>query len=224
MSRWGLRTAAVMGVLAFVCVVAAGIFVSRSNPQQWQAEARIAVFPQEDDAAARASFYETLSSGQIVATIADLVRVDLASADDEELDVRVMVNTSIIVVAARTDTAAAAEAAADAGAQRALTRIETLQIPFTGVLVGRAAPAERTGVSPLTTTGAILFAGAAIALGVVQAVLAIGRSARRRVTRGDVPGDDMPIADGPVADGPSADVAAMRPVAAAPPSASSAAH
>ena len=76
MSRFrsgSLRTSIVVGVVVALVLAGAGAFYAFSQQRSWVAESMLVVLPSADlDEATSASYYETLSRGQIVATFAEV--------------------------------------------------------------------------------------------------------------------------------------------------------
>ncbi len=68
-----LRTSIVVGVVVALLLTGAGAFYAFSQQRSWVAESMLVVLPSADlDEATAASYYETLSRGQIVATFAEV--------------------------------------------------------------------------------------------------------------------------------------------------------
>ncbi|HLL61536.1 MAG TPA: hypothetical protein VK401_00685, partial [Propionibacteriaceae bacterium] len=76
MSRYrsgSLRTSIVVGTVVALLLAAAGAFYAFGQQRSWVAESMLVVLPSADlDEATSASYYETLSRGQIVATFAEV--------------------------------------------------------------------------------------------------------------------------------------------------------
>jgi hypothetical protein len=180
--RPGRRAATVVAVATLVVVVGAGALYALANPRRYQAEARLAVFPSESDADAQASYYETLSSGQIVETIAELLGTRLGgdAGPGTSVDAHVVANTSVVVIRAGDDDADGAEAAADSGLAVALAYVDDLRIPFVAVEVADArGTAEPTGIPAPAVIALAGFAAIVAAVGAANATAGLALALRR---------------------------------------------
>jgi hypothetical protein len=164
-------------LLAALAIVAgAGTFVGVSSVVEretgyWLAEATAAVLPANSDPTYDAIYYETLSNGQLVRTLAEVVRSAPADAAGATVDVRTVPESSILVIGARASTRPAAETAVANTLLAGTTSISTLQIPYRlNVLAngtGRATFVEPSGIARLVVAGgAALAVLLAIAVGV----------------------------------------------------------
>lgn len=180
----GWRAGIWAGVVALLVVTGAGVAYTFANPPRWQAESRLAIFPSERNAAAQASYYETLSAGQIVQTMADLLDARLSRSGDPSVSVHVVPNTSIVVIEATSGDAQDAEAAANTSLEDALGYVEDLRTPFGATRVSDATGgADRTGAPiPLMLTAAVL-AGLIMAIAVANAAAGLARTLRRSTAR-----------------------------------------
>lgn len=188
-----LRTSVAVGLVVALLLVAAGAVYAFTQPRAWVAESMVVVLPSAElDEATSASYYETLSRGQIVATFAEVAgslrfseqaedRLGLSAAQ------RAVVTTEVTVVP---DTAVLLirSTAADAEVARQVSAVTTdlsvrylagLSRPYRAVTVPSArGAAEPTGTSPLLLLAAALVAGLVTGLAVQQAIYHLAVAAR----------------------------------------------
>ena len=196
------------GILVAVAIVGLGSAAILSRPAKWSAQSTLVILPAKDiDLGAAASYYDTLSRGQIVSTLAEilhLAQVVNTAADQTGLSpslrtktavaVTVVPNTALVAVSATAPSAQTAERMADAVAQVGQTYIAGLHSPYTASLVSKAAgTATRNGLGLSKLLVILVVAALAAGLGTQQAVYqlyplavrrrrsAVGRSDRARV-------------------------------------------
>jgi hypothetical protein len=137
----------------FVLVLVGGAVFWTLTPVQYQARATLVVLPVRE-AAEAASYYDTLSRGQIATTFAEILdlRADPEAAVDggasePELTVEVVPDTSLIQLSATASDPGDAEAAADAALGQAQPYFDQLGAPYAVSVVAPAeGTAERTGL------------------------------------------------------------------------------
>ncbi len=176
------------GMLITALVLLAGGAYVLSRPATYSASASFGVFPRPAPTGTEAGYYETLSRGQIVSTIAQLVKVNQAPPihGASYPAVTVVSETSIVQLDVKAPTAAGAEEAADAGLQRAVDVVGALQLPYAAIVTNRAAGhAVRAGsgsAKQLAIVGLVAFT---LGLAVQQATRAVtdGSHARAGVAR-----------------------------------------
>ncbi|SNX96675.1 hypothetical protein SAMN06893097_1057 [Geodermatophilus sabuli] len=169
-----------------VLVLVGGVVLWSQTPVEYQARATLVVLPQ-GGAAEAASYYDTLSRGQIATTFAEILslRADPAAAaggdgSDAEVTVEVVPDTSLIELSATAGAPGAAEAAADAALGQAQPYFDQLGAPYAVSVVEPAAgTAERAGLV-LEVFAAVVAAVALIAgLASYLAVRALQHSRRQ---------------------------------------------
>jgi capsular polysaccharide biosynthesis protein len=208
----GLRTSVTVGVVVALLLAAAGAFYAFSQQRSWVAESMVVVLPSAAlDEATSASYYETLSRGQIVATFAEVAgtqRFEQQAEDQLGLsaDERALVSTEVSVVP---DTAVILirSTAGDAQVAQDISRVTTslsvaylggLTQPYRAVTVPSGSTAEPTGMSPWVLAAAGSLAGLVAGLAVQQAVYHL--SAAVRGSRIEPVGSTGPDRDGTAAD------------------------
>lgn len=201
------RAAAVTGLLVALLVLVGGALFWQSQPQQSQAESTLVVLPDAASAEA-ASYYDTLSTGQIATTFAEILAIRGGVTDTgAEIDVEVVPGTSLINVMATADDAATAEAEADAALERARPYFDQLAGPYDVSVVSSAAgTAESTGLAFPVVAGVIVAVAlvAALAAYLATSGLQQAREHARRAAGGGpvaaarppVPATDLPGRDG----------------------------
>jgi len=183
------------GAAALVAVLLAGGAFLATRSGEWTAETTAMVVPDQGlDPAAGAGYYETLSRGHVVATVAEILRLgqfrDEAAAglgvtpeqrDSVTVEVAVVPNTAIITIAATAPDARLAERMADGVLARA-TAYEGLPEPFELTPVsGAAGTARRPAVATWQFAAVLLLIALVAAVAAQQAAyhLAAAAGARR---------------------------------------------
>jgi capsular polysaccharide biosynthesis protein len=193
------RLPAILAAVAVLLVVVeGGVIFWQQQPPQYNAMTTLVVLPAGQSAEA-ASYYDTLSRGQIATTFAEILALRATPDDGEtEVTVEVVPETSLIQVTATADTAASAESAADQALGRAEPYFNQLGSPYAvSVVQGAAGTAEHAGL----TLGILSAVVAAVALiAAFSAYLAVRglqhARAQARLVDGRLPsGDDAPTAD-----------------------------
>lgn len=138
-----LRLSVVTGVgVALLVAVAASLFAGH-RPGGWQAHASAVVLPQTKSSADAANYYETLSNGQLVSTVAQLVdrprylrtaAHDLGLSAEPGAGVTVSAaavpETAVVTVTAEAPTSRAAEQIADRVLAQATPDVDALVPPY----------------------------------------------------------------------------------------------
>ena len=171
----GIFTRSLIGglVTALLVLLAGGWYVLE-RPTRWSATSSFVVFPASGDPGSEASYYETLSRGQIVSTIAQIVGQQESAGDD--VVVLVVPETSVITLTATTDSAAASERRAAAQLTSALAAVRTLGLPFDARIVSTGAGTASTAEASTTTlVGVIVFVAVVLGLLVREALAALAR-------------------------------------------------
>jgi hypothetical protein len=164
------------GAVALVVVLLAGGTFLATRRGEWTAETTAMVVPDQAlDPAAGAGYYETLSRGHVVATVAEILRLghfrDEAATglgitpeqrDSVTVEVAVVPNTAIITIAATAPDARLAEQMADAVLARA-TAYEGLPEPYELTPVSGAAGTARQAAVATWRFAAVLLLIALVA-------------------------------------------------------------
>lgn len=224
------RVSVVGGIAVFVLIALVGLVIVGIRPSRWSARASVVVLPEPDaDPVAVASFYESLSSGQIIATFAEVVQLQRFEADaarslglseaqrrDIEVLVEVIPETALFTVTATSASPEQSERMADAVLTAANANLQALASPFNAVVVaGAGGTATQTGLAPLPFLGIVLacggVAGAAAQQGLRQLLEALPPQPRAaRAARDEPPGKDRdqpatPLPDSLVGSSPPED-------------------
>lgn len=193
--RTTLRTSIAIGVVVTLLLTGAGVAYALLQPRGWLAESMVVVLPSTElDEATSASYYETLSRGQIVATFAEVAgslrfeqqaedRLGLSPAQRAAAgtEVSVVPDTAVILVRSTADDAAVAQQLSSIVTELSVTYLAGLSEPFRAVPVpSGTGAAEPTGTSPLVLAGAGVVAGLVAGLAVQQAVYHLVLAARGR--------------------------------------------
>jgi capsular polysaccharide biosynthesis protein len=198
-SRREVRISVLAGAVAAVLVVLAGAGLALVSQPKWTAESVLVVLPSADlDTSDSASYYETLSRGQIVATFAE-VADDLQERAEQKLQlsdaqragvsttVSVVPDTSVILIRSTAGTAAVAEQLADATTSVATGYLAGLSQPYRTELVrGAAGTAVSSGTSPMILLALAFAVALLVGVAVQQAVyhlMMTARAAKERTAR-----------------------------------------
>ena len=194
------RAAALTGLAVALLVLVGGWLFYVDRPAEYEASSTLVVLP-NDQLAEAASYYDTLSQGQIVTTFAgilDLQATQVAAAGDEqvrEVTVDVVPDTSLIQITGTATDAASAEAATDAVLEQSRAYFDQLTFPYqVNVVQGAVGTAQSTGLAPGLLAGAVaavaLIAGIATYLA-IRAVLPARQPLRPLAEEPDVPSDGV---------------------------------
>jgi capsular polysaccharide biosynthesis protein len=176
--------------VAVLVALGGGLFWAE-RPAESRATNTLVVLPDVQNSQV-ASYYDTLSSGQIATTFAQILalRGEAPSAKSQNvtIDVQVVPATSLIQVTATAPDARTAEAAADAALARTRPFFDELSSPYAVFEVQSArGTAQRSGLAPQLLAAGVaavaIIAGVAVALAVIA--LQKARESSRRQTEGD---------------------------------------
>ena len=151
-----------MGVVVALLVASAGAFYAFSQQRSWVAESMVVVLPSADlDEATSASYYETLSRGQIVATFAEVAstqrfeqqaedQLGLSPAERSAVSTEVLVvpDTAVILIRSTAGDAETAQQISRITTSLSVAYLDGLTQPFRAVVVPSGSTAEPTGMSP----------------------------------------------------------------------------
>lgn len=183
------------GVLAAMLVlVGCAFFLGRNDPE-WSSQASFLVLPRREVGFdAMAGYYETLSRGQVVATFAELLRLqefeksaanrlslDPASRKGLTVTVQVIPDTSIIRVKAASPMKRTAELVADEVRREAQDSISKLGQPYTVEIVTSGESATRSQLALIPLAAGAIGSAVAVGFAVQQSLLALMRVTRLRV-------------------------------------------
>jgi capsular polysaccharide biosynthesis protein len=181
----GLRLSLVTGILVAGLLLAGGLFFVSSRPTRWSATASVVVVPSPDvDPGSLASYYETLSRGQVVATFAELLRLrrfestatrrlGLSRPDRKEVEVTILIvpDSAVITIGATGPTPALAERVADGVLSATRDYASGLSQPYTlAVLSPAKGSAEKTSPPRLVLAAVVALVSLVAALASQQGV------------------------------------------------------
>jgi capsular polysaccharide biosynthesis protein len=186
-----------------VLVLVGGWLLYVDRPAEYEANSTLVVLP-NGQLAETASYYDTLSQGQIVTTFAgilDLQATQLGTAGDEqvrEVTVDVVPDTSLIQITGTATDAASAEAATDAVLAQSRAYFDQLPFPYqVNVVQAAAGTAQPAGLAPALLAAVVaavaLIAGIATYLA-IRAVLPVRQPLRPVNEAPDAPSDGLPAA------------------------------
>lgn len=177
--RRRLLIAAVAGLVVAALVAVGGALFWQARPAESRAVSTLVVLPASESVEV-ASYYDTLSSGQITTTFAEILalRGTEGSTLDADLQVDVVPDTSLIQITATASDGDTAESAADAALASSRPYFDQLSSPYDVFEVRSAAgTAEAAGLAPGLLAGVVaavaVIAGLATFLG-VQALQGAG--------------------------------------------------
>jgi hypothetical protein len=169
-----LRQSVVVGVIIALALLGGGVAYALTQHRTWAAESMVVVLPAASlDDATSASYYETLSRGQIVATFAEVagslgfeqqaeVRLGLTAGQRAQVttDVSVVPDTAVILIRATADDADVAQRMVAATTDLSVQYLAGLSRPYRVVTVPSAAgSASATGMSlPVLLAAALAVA------------------------------------------------------------------
>jgi capsular polysaccharide biosynthesis protein len=188
------RLPAVLAAIAVLLVVVeGGVLFWQQQPPQYSAMTTLVVLPAGNSAEA-ASYYDTLSRGQISTTFAEILALRATPEGKAKVTVEVVPETSLIQVTGTADTARAAESAADQALSRAEPYFNQLDSPYAvSVVQDAAGTAEHAGL----TLGILSGVVAAVALiAAFAAYLAVRGLQHARAQARLVDGRLDPVRDG----------------------------
>ncbi|MGH3623668.1 MAG: Wzz/FepE/Etk N-terminal domain-containing protein [Sciscionella sp.] len=191
------RRSVVVGVVTAVVVIMVGVVLLVFRPHSWTATTSLVVLPDRArvDASTAASYYDTLSQGQVSTTFAQILQSQGGSAPlagDTGLsraqlkNVTITVNpvpdTSIIDVDVSAPTAGQAALVANKVTDAGRQTLQSLGTPYATSIVDRAAPeiAKPVGASALTLVAVIAVVAVVAAVGAQQVSWLVGVAMQRR--------------------------------------------
>ncbi|WP_178380002.1 hypothetical protein [Cryptosporangium aurantiacum] len=189
-----LRRSLLIAAVAALLVLAAGVVFALTQQGRYKAETTLIVLPASTLAAQdQASFLETLSRGQVVATMAEVAQsgrfeteaekalgLSTAEAADTTVTVTVVPSTSVLLVEAEASTARIAEQLADRTAALSATYLQSMIKPYAATQVRPAAnTAYSAGTAPWIVIAGTVIAALAVALAVQQAAYQVLQPRRR---------------------------------------------
>ena len=180
-----VRRSMVVGAVVAVLLLVGGVFYALSQQREYTAESMLVVLPATElDESTSASYYETLSRGQIVATFAEVAsgpnfrqqaERELAlsgeQAESVTTEVTVVPNTSVILIRSTAPSAELAQQMVEATTRVSVKYLASLSQPYRVVPVptGNDA-ADPSGLSPLVLIGAAVAVALVAGVAVQQAV------------------------------------------------------
>jgi len=183
------------GILLAVLILGAGIFYALKQPVNYTAKASVVVLPARGlDPGTAAGYYETLSRGQIVATLAEVLRLQRfeqsaalrlklspAQQAQTKVTVEVVPTTAMVNISVRGSTAGGSEALADVILADAIPYLSQLSAPYTVSVVGSAAnTAVRSGPSSTVLLEAAALIALISGIAAQQGIYHLSVAARRR--------------------------------------------
>lgn len=196
----GPRTASIIaGVIVFALLLAAGVIVSTNTTTEWVARSSALVLPAKPvDPDQLPGYYETLSRGQIVTTLAELARLgefqaevadrfDLSDAQREFVDVTVNVvtDTAMLQVVGTSEDPQLAVVMVDGVVDASTAYIGDLTLPYALVPVSTGENnLTETGLSASMVLGVFVLVALVAGLLVQQATLHLARLVNQRSRSG----------------------------------------
>lgn len=197
------------GFVVFALVWTAGRQLLGSQPVRWSAQAAVVILPDDSlDTDLAASYYSTLSQGQIVNTYAEILRLqrfqdsvtqELArrtGGDDVGVSVEVVADTSMITIGADASKPRVAERFADGILGQALSYVEGLPISNVyelAVASQAAGNAEETGVDARTFLAVLTLVAVVAGIAAQQVWQQTAAALRvRRLTDASAPAERRP--------------------------------
>lgn len=185
----------VAGVIVFVILAAAGVAMSQSTSTEWVARSSALVLPSKPVSSEQLpGYYETLSRGQMVTTLAELVRLGefqtetadqlgLANSQREfvNVTVNVVANTAMLQVVATSEDPNLAVAMVDGVVTAATSYIGDLVLPYSLVPVSTGENnLTETGLSSAMVIGVFLLVALVAGIAVQQAIFQLTKWSRHR--------------------------------------------
>lgn len=181
------RVSLVVAVLIAAGLLAVGIPFARSQPLSWTSRASLLILPAGNASLPPdqlAAFYETLASGQVPQTYAEVIRssnVVRRAEDDLSLspalrdavvvDAEVVPNTSVLQISVTGPQPQLVQNVAFRVATEAGGETDGLGTPFTTTIVGSgASPAELAGLGATKLLGLVIVGTAIVAIAVQQLI------------------------------------------------------
>ncbi len=182
-----------VGVAVAVGIAVVGAVVIARRTTDWTAHASLVVLPSNAvGEVAEASYYETLSRGQIVATVADLIdrqpdapvdrqgnQLPAAAAAAVDIAVEVVPSTAIVTIQVTAPDKGWAVGTAESVARTSSFVVSDLNVPYDATLVSDASGTEQQqGPSTLTLLGVVLVVALIVGFAVQQGLFVLGARAR----------------------------------------------
>jgi capsular polysaccharide biosynthesis protein len=181
------RVSLIVAVLIAAGLLAVGIPFARSQPLSWTSRASLLILPAGDASLPPdqlAAFYETLASGQVPQTFAEVVRSSNAVAraedelslspelrDDVVVDAEVVPDTSVLQISVTGPQPQLVQNVAFRVATEAGGETDGLGTPFSTTIVGSgASPAELAGLGSTKLLALVIVGTAIIAIAVQQLI------------------------------------------------------
>jgi hypothetical protein len=184
-SRMGIVAMVVLPLLVFVVVAGAGAAYLISRPSVWQSGVSLAILPTPGtDAADQASYYDTLSRGQIVSTAAKVADGAVGRSGIPSVSVLVVPETSVISLTIKASDPGITTSVAASSLTRAVAAINALKLPYEATVVenGASSPSKVTP-SIVKSVAIVAVVGLALAAVTQQALAALRRRKERQVRR-----------------------------------------
>jgi capsular polysaccharide biosynthesis protein len=181
------RVSLVVAVLLAAALLGIGIPWARSQPLSWTSRASLLILPARDStlpADQLAAFYDTLASGQIPQTYAEVIRSSnvVGRAEDDlslspalrqavTVDTEVVPNTSVVQIAVTGPQPQLVQNVAFRVVGEAGGETDVLGTPFTTTIIGSgASPAQLAGLGATKLLALIILGTAVVAVGVQQLI------------------------------------------------------
>jgi hypothetical protein len=163
-----------------------GLVFWQAQPAQYQATTTLVVLP-KPNAPEQASYFDTLSQGQVPTTFAQILQLRTRPVDGATaITVAVIPQTSLVQLTATAPAAAGAESAADAALAQATPYFNQIAVPYqVSVVQPAAGSAIRTGLTAGLVTGVVGGLAVVMAIGAYLAIRSLqrARAATRRPAR-----------------------------------------
>jgi hypothetical protein len=175
--RRRVLSAVVLPLLTFFVVTIAGGAYLLARPPVWQSGVSLAILPRPGaDPADQASYYDTLSRGQIVSTAAKVVDEAVGRSGTPSVVVLVVPETSVITLTIKAGDVDTASSVAVTSLTRAVGAINALKLPYEATVIddGKDAPSKATP-SIVKSAAVVVVIALALAAAVQQAQAAIRR-------------------------------------------------
>ncbi len=176
-SGWRL---VVIPLLVFIAVGVAGGAYLLGRPVAWQSGASLAILPRPStNAANQASYYDTLSRGQIVSTAAKVADDAVGRTGTPSVSVLVVPETSVITLTVKADSTNTASSVAAKSLVRATQAINSLKLPYEATVID-----DGTGVPTKVTPSVVKDAAVVVVVGLALAAAAQQLQAALRRRKG----------------------------------------
>jgi capsular polysaccharide biosynthesis protein len=192
-----LRRSLQIALVVALVVLAAGMVFAFTQHGKYKAETSLIVLPANTlDTTTQANFLETLSRGQVTATMAEVAQsgrfeteaetamgLSASEAAATTVTVTVVPSTSVLLITSEASTKQVAEGLADRTAALAATYLKSMIKPYTATQVRSAAgTAYPAGTSSTIILAGVVLAAIAVAVAAQQASYQV-LQARRRTRR-----------------------------------------